>query len=53
MAAAAIVQVRRGRGGLRISRQSVSHFGDKDMRKQTNPERFPIGEAIPLRRETL
>jgi hypothetical protein len=30
-----------------------AHFGDKHLRKHLRPERFLIGEAIPLRRETL
>jgi hypothetical protein len=35
------------------SRSSAPHFRDKDLLKLSNLERIPIGEAIPLRRDTL
>jgi hypothetical protein len=34
-----------------MSRQSVKHFGDKDMLQHINLARFLIGEMIPSRRE--
>jgi hypothetical protein len=36
-----------------MSGQRGNQFGEEDMHKHLNLVRFLIGEAIPLRRETL